>query len=75
MKGELALQAVNTVGGIVGEVITNKKNRDFAKEQADIAWSRQLDMYSRMREDDSPLARRIQLNEAGLSPALLGVIS
>ena len=25
MKGELALQAVDTVGGIVGGVITNKK--------------------------------------------------
>ena len=39
MKGELALQAVGTVGNIVGGAITNKKNRDFAKEQADIALS------------------------------------
>ena len=51
---------------------TNKKNRDFAKEQADIAWGRQLDLYNKMKEDNSPLARRLQLNEAGLSPALLG---
>ena len=72
MKRELALQAVDTVGGIVGGVITNKKNRDFAREQADIAWDRQLDLYNRMKEDNSPLARRLQLNEAGLGPALLG---
>ena len=72
MKGELALQAIDTVGGIVGGVITNKKNRDFAREQADIAWNRQLDLYNRMKEDNSPLARRLQLNEAGLSPALPG---
>ena len=45
MKRELALQAVDTVGDIVGGVITNKKNRDFAREQADIAWNRQLDLY------------------------------
>ena len=31
MKGELALQAVDTVGGIIGGVITNKKNREFAE--------------------------------------------
>ena len=72
MKGELALQAVDTVGGIVGGVITNKKNREFAEEQADLAWERQLDLYNKMKEDNSPLARRLQLNEAGLSPALLG---
>ena len=70
--GELALQALDAVGGIVGGVITNKKNRNFAREQADIAWNRQLDLYNRMKEDNSPLARRLQLNEAGLSPALLG---
>ena len=64
MKGDLALQAVDTVGGIVGGVITNKKNRDFAKEKADIAWGRQLDLYNKMKEDNSPLARRLQLNEA-----------
>ena len=67
----LALMA-GTVGNIAGQAITNKKSMKFAKEQADIAWSRQLDMYSRMKEDNSPLARRLQLNEAGLSPALLG---
>ena len=75
MKGELALQAVGTVGGIVGGAITNKKNRDFAKEQADIAWGRQLDLYNKMKEDNSPLARRLQLNEAGLSPALPGIVT
>ena len=63
MKGELALQAVDTVGGIVGGVITNKKNRGFAKEQADIAWERQLDLYNRMKEDNSPLARRLRYND------------
>ena len=61
-----------TAGNIAGQVITNNKSTKFAKEQADIAWSRQLDLYSRMKEDDSPLSRRKQLQEAGLSPALLG---
>ena len=68
----LALSALGSAAGIAGQARTNKKSMEFAEQQADTAWSRQLDMYSRMREDNSPLARRIQLNEAGLSPALLG---
>ena len=68
----LALSALGSAAGIAGQARTNKKSMEFAEQQANTAWSRQLDMYSRMREDNSPLARRIQLNEAGLSPALLG---
>ena len=50
----LGLAAGSTIGNIAGQVVTNKKSRDFAKEQADIAWDRQLDLYNRMKEDNSP---------------------
>ena len=61
-----------TVGSIAGQGITNKKSMDFAKDQATTAYKRQLGLYNKMYEDNSPLNRRLQLNEAGLSPALLG---
>ena len=69
---ELGLQSVGTIAQVVGAKKENERMRDFAREQADIAWNRQLDLYNRMKGDNSPLARRLQLNEAGLSPALLG---
>lgn len=68
----VTLALIGGTVGKVGQIYTNKKSMKFAKEQADIAYSRQLDLYNRMKEDNSPLNRRLQLNEAGLSPALLG---
>ena len=64
-----------TVGNIAGQVVTNKKSMDFAKDQATTVYKRQLALYNKMYEDNSPLNRRLQLNEAGLSPALRGKIS
>lgn len=48
-----------------------KKNREFAKEQSELAYERGLDMWNRANEYNKPVAQMGRLKEAGLNPNLI----
>jgi len=72
-KGIDPYEIASAGGGIlnfIGGLITNKKNRQFAKEQADTAWKRELEQWHRANQYNSPAEKMARLKEAGLNPNL-----
>lgn len=58
---------LNFIGGFVN----NALNRRFAKNQADIAWNRELEQWHRANEYNSPQAQMARLKAAGLNPNMV----
>lgn len=49
----------------------NKKEREYGREMADLAWSRDREMWELTNTYNSPLEQRKRLEAAGLNPALM----
>lgn len=67
----IAAQGVQAMGGAVQGMIGGAINDYWSRKSEERAYKRQLDMYNMMREDNSPAARRKQLEDAGLSVGLM----
>lgn len=57
--------------GAASSMIGGAIHDEYSQRVEDRAYQRQLDMYNRMYEDNSPLKRREQLEKAGLSVGLM----
>ena len=55
----------------IAQIFTNRSNRRFAREQADTAYRRQLDLIADQRAYDSPSAQMQRFIDAGLNPNLI----
>lgn len=66
-----ANMGLGLLGGGIGSIVGGIINNEFNKQAEERAWEKQLALYDKMKRDNSPLERRRQLEEAGLSPALL----
>lgn len=62
------------LGSIVGGIFQgrqNKLNRQFAEDQSNLSWQRQLEMFDRTNEYNSPTAQMERFKQAGLNPHLM----
>lgn len=60
-------QTAQTAGGLFGQ----RKARQFAQNQSNIAWNRQLGLYKAQLAYNDPSAQMQRLKNAGLNPALM----
>lgn len=77
MSGLMSIGAagVGAVGDIVSGLFSghanrreNRRNRQFAHDEAVLAHQRQLEIMDKMNEYNTPLAQRKRMEEAGFSP-------
>lgn len=75
---QTAAAAIQSIGNVIGVGLTNKananlnkKNRDFAREQATTAYERQLAMMREQNQWNSPANQVALYRAAGMNPALM----
>lgn len=66
-KGNLALAGVQAASGIVGQIMQNRAQ----KKLAEYSYDKDLEMWNRQNEYNSPKAQMERLSEAGLNPNLV----
>lgn len=72
--GATAAPAASVAGSIINyfsQKRENRLNREFAAQQNDLAYQRQLEMIENQRAYDTPKAQMQRLLEAGLNPNLM----
>lgn len=67
----LLLGAGSTLQGGVNALIGGAINDNYSKKMEERAWQRQMKLYEKQYNDNSPEARRKQLEDAGLSTSLM----
>lgn len=65
--GNMFSQGLNTLS----DYTMNKKNRQFAREQSNLAWERSQEMWNMTNAYNSPSAQMQRMIDAGLNPNLI----
>lgn len=63
--------AANSAGDYLSNVFFNKRNQQFAREQATTAYNRAVEQWQRETDSNSPRAELSRLLDAGLNPNLI----
>lgn len=69
--GSAIVTGVGAVGSAISQGGMNKKNREFAKEQSEVAYAYDQDMWNKKNAYDTPAEQMKRLKKAGLNPNLV----